>query len=61
MKAFLVVTGTVFALVVVVHAFRIASEPGMAKSPAFWLITAIAAALSVWAWRLLRSLPGSRP
>jgi len=52
MKAFLATVGTVFGLVVVAHLARIAEEPDMAREPWFWLITVIAAALSVWAWRL---------
>jgi uncharacterized membrane protein YcaP (DUF421 family) len=53
MKSFLVTVGTVFALIVVAHIARIVAEPRMAKEPWFWLITIVAAALSVWAWRLV--------
>jgi hypothetical protein len=53
MKAFLVVAGTVFGLIVVAHILRIVAEPDMAKEPWFWAITLVAAGLSVWAWRLV--------
>jgi len=55
MKAFLVVVGTVFALIVIAHIARIAVEPHMAREPWFWLMTLIAAALSAWAWWLFLS------
>jgi len=53
MKAFLAVTGTVFALIVIAHMARITVEPHMAREPWFWAITIAAAGLSAWAWRLL--------
>jgi hypothetical protein len=52
MKPFLVTTGTVFGLIVVAHIARVVAEPRMAGEPSFWLLTVIAAALSIWAWRL---------
>jgi len=54
MKPFLAVAGTVFALVVVAHLFRVFAEPQMAHDPFFWALTVLAAALSAWAWRLFR-------
>lgn len=55
MKAYLITTGTVFGLLVVVHIWRFVVEgPQLAKDPWFWLITIVAAVLSGWAWRLLR-------
>jgi hypothetical protein len=53
MKAFLVTAGGVFGLVVVVHLYRMTIEPNLVHDPFFWLITAVSAALSVWAWRLV--------
>jgi hypothetical protein len=53
MKAFLIVAGLVFGLIVCAHIARIAVEPRMAGEPWFWLITIVAAALSAWAWRLV--------
>jgi hypothetical protein len=59
MKAFLVVAGSVFGLIVVAHIARITVEPEMAKEPWFWLITIVAAGLSGWAWRLVWRVPRS--
>ena len=52
MKAFLITAGTVFGLIVVVHAIRLVVEPAAIRDPWFWLLTIAAAALSIWAWRL---------
>ena len=54
MKAYVVTTGTVFGLLTVAHTWRIFLEPHLAKDPWFILITLIALALSLWAWRLLK-------
>jgi len=54
MKAYLVTTGTVFGLIVLAHIWRVFEEGSrLAKEPAFLLLTIAAAALSLWAWRLL--------
>lgn len=57
MKAYLRVTGAVFALVTLAHVWRIKLE-GMwlAKDPVFVVLTVFTAALSVWAWRLHRKM-----
>ena len=52
-KSFHITVGTVFALIAIAHIVRIAAEPHMASDPWFWLLTIVAAALSVWAWRLV--------
>jgi hypothetical protein len=52
MNAFFVTVGTVTGLVVLAHVARMVAEPRMAGQPWYWIITAIAAALSVWSWRL---------
>ena len=59
MKAYLITTGTVFGLIALAHIWRIFEEGSrLAKEPWFLLLTLAAAALSVWAWRLLgRSAP----
>jgi dolichyl-phosphate-mannose--protein O-mannosyl transferase len=60
MKAYLATTGTVFGLIVVAHIWRaIAEGPAMVKNPVFILLTVAAAALSVWASRLLAAMPRS--
>ena len=53
MRAFLITAGSVFGLLVVVHIIRIFAEPHLASDPWYWLITVAAAALSLWAWRLV--------
>jgi len=56
MKAYIITTGAVFGLLTVAHIWR-ALEEGqqLAKNPWFILITVAAAALCLWACRLLRS------
>ena len=54
MKAYLITTGTVFGLITLAHIWRMAVEPHVWQEPVFLLLTVVAAALSVWAWRLLR-------
>jgi len=57
-KAYLITTGVVFALIVAMHVARVFAEGArMAKDPIFIALTLLAAGLSVWAWWLLgRSL-----
>lgn len=64
MKAYLIITGVIFGLITVAHIWRAFAEGSeLAKSPVFLLVfillTALAAGLSIWAWRLLSRL--SRP
>ena len=59
MRAYLGVSGTLFGLVAVLQLLRaIDALPRLAIAPWFILATAVeavaAAALSIWAWRLLR-------
>jgi hypothetical protein len=55
MKAYVITTGVVFALVTLAHILRVFAEgPRLAKDPYFILFTIAAAALSYWAWRLIR-------
>lgn len=57
MKAYLGVTGSVFGLIVVAHIWRIVEE-GRNVLDVWWvLLTLLAAAMAVWAWRLFRQLP----
>lgn len=56
MKAYVITTGLVFALLTLAHLWRIIVEGlRMATDPWFALTTLIPAALCVWAVRLLRS------
>jgi len=55
MNAYVITTGTVFGLLALAHRWRIIEEgPALAKNPWYVLITAAAAAVCFWAWRLLR-------
>src|SRR5437762_9835947 len=52
MKAYVITTGAVFALLTLAHLLRIIVEgPHLAKDPVWVLITVAAAALCLWAWR----------
>ncbi len=55
MKAYIATSGTIFALILVAHGLRVFAEGWrMVAEPFFLVTTIIAAALSVWAVRLLR-------
>jgi hypothetical protein len=55
MKAYLITTGTIFGLITLAHVWRVIAEsPHLATDPWFILLTIIAAALCLWAFRLLR-------
>ncbi|HTH64581.1 MAG TPA: hypothetical protein VL563_07840 [Gemmatimonadales bacterium] len=54
MKAYLITTGTVFALIVASHVLRFITEGGALREPTLWVLTFLAAGLSIWAFRLLR-------
>jgi uncharacterized membrane protein len=55
-KAYVTTTGVVFGLLTVAHIWRVIEEGShLATDPWYVLITVAAAALSLWAWRVLRS------
>jgi hypothetical protein len=59
MKAYLATTGMIFGLIAVLHLLHsIEDRAHLATDPWYYLGTSalgvVAAALSVWAWRLLR-------
>ena len=55
MKAYVITTGSVFVLLTVAHIWRgIEEGPQLATQWWFILLTLSTAALSLWAWRLLR-------
>ena len=59
MKAYVMTTGVVFALLTLAHILRIIVEgPHLAKDPFYVLITVAAGGLCLWAWRLLRLSKG---
>ena len=58
MKAYLIVTGTIFGLIAIAHVLRtIAEWSRLATEPGFYLqgpgLGIVAAVLSFWAWRRL--------
>ncbi len=56
MKSYVMTTGAVFGLLSLAHVWRIVAEgPHVARDPWWVLITVVAAALCLWAIRLLRS------
>ena len=60
MKAYVITTGTVFGLITVAHIWRAVVEgPAIAKNPVYILLTVAAAALSLWAWRVVKAMPRS--
>lgn len=55
MRAYVMTTGVLFGLIAVAHVWRVFEEgTGLATDPFFLLLTVAAAALSLWAWRLIR-------
>lgn len=60
MRAYLIVTGSCFALLAAVHIMRLIVEGlGPLKSPIFVLTTVLALAIAAWAATLLRSARAS--
>ena len=60
MKAYVMTTGAVFGLLVLVHVWRIIEDGShLATDPWYILITLAAAAFCLWAWRVLRLMPRS--
>lgn len=58
MKAYVITTGVVFALLTAAHLARMVVEEGhLATEPEYLVITALTAALAVWAWVVLRRAP----
>jgi hypothetical protein len=51
MKPYVAVTSLLFALLTLIHAWRVIVEPG-ARDPWFLMITVIAAALTAWGVRV---------
>jgi len=59
MKAYVIVTGTAFGIVSLVHVWRFVVERSVGSNPFFVGITMISAALAVWAGRLVWTAPRS--
>ena len=54
MKRYVIVTGLIFALLTMMHVWRMIEEPHLARDPWFLFITIAAAGLSLGAWRVVR-------
>ncbi|HMJ58748.1 MAG TPA: hypothetical protein VK467_06400 [Gemmatimonadales bacterium] len=55
MKIYVITTGAIFGLLALVHLWRAFEEgPHLGEDPWFVVITVLAAALSVWAFTLVR-------
>jgi hypothetical protein len=60
-KAYLITTGTVFAMIVAAHVARVFAEGArLVREPVFFGLTVLAAGLSFWAWWLLGRVLRSR-
>lgn len=58
MRNYLLVTAITFALLALVHLWRMIQESSaLARDPWFVIVTLISAAFSVWAFRLWRRTP----
>ena len=57
MRAYVIATGVVFALLTLAHVWRLFVEPHLATDPWFMLATLVAASLSVAAWWVARRAP----
>ena len=61
MKAYLITTGAVFALITLAHVLRIIAEGRhLMTDPSFVLLTLVTGALCLWACRLLQLTTRSR-
>jgi hypothetical protein len=57
MKAYVATSGVIFGLITIAHIVRMVMEGRhVATEPVFILFTVLSAALTVWAWRVLRFL-----
>lgn len=54
MKAYVITTGVIFALITIAHLARMAVESRVLTEPLYLLLTILSAALAVWAVVLLR-------
>lgn len=59
MRAYIITTGAIFALITIAHIARLATESHVLREPIFLLLTILAAALSVWAFVILRRVRSS--
>lgn len=53
MRAYVMITGVIFGLLVVAHVWRMFVEGHLATQPEYIVVTLVAALLSLWAARLV--------
>jgi len=57
MKAYVITTGCLFALLALAHVWRALVEgPQLATRPEFVIATVTALAMCLWAWRVFRTI-----
>jgi hypothetical protein len=56
MKAYIITTGAIFALVTIAHIVRMVVEPHVLTEPIYLFLTLLSAAVAIWAMTLLRRL-----
>lgn len=56
MRIYVGITGAVFGLITILHIFRVAAEGTGVLHPFFVIMTAIAAAISVWSVVVFRKM-----
>jgi hypothetical protein len=62
MRAYVITTGAFFGLLTAIHVWRLIEEgTGLIADPFFLAFTLLGAAMTVWAWRLLRGRAGTAP
>lgn len=57
MKAYVITTGVIFALITAAHIWRGVVEKNVITQPSFVVLTAVSAALFAWSTVVLRKLP----
>ena len=56
MKAYIITTGLIFALITIAHLARMVTETHVLTEPLYLLLTILSAALAIWAVVVLRRL-----
>ena len=54
MRAYVIITGVVFALITIAHIVRMVVEPHVLTEPVYLFLTLLSAALAIWAMLVLR-------
>jgi dolichyl-phosphate-mannose--protein O-mannosyl transferase len=61
MKSYIITTGVIFALLALAHVWRVIEEgPSLLTNPWWVVVTLVAAALCIWACRLIWRAPADR-